>query len=521
VAGSIVGALLLGFFIGRVTQRSVPARSAHATPAPASDAGVVMFPRKANMDRTLARSSEGSPPARREEALRNVEDPVARLAAERQSASEIGRVVRMIGILSQLSKEEIPNVLAYAVALTGDRREEREIVLFGALSRWAQFDPAAAAEWTRTHASSNLRGRDDDLLEMALSEWTLRDPGAARAWIDQLEDRGQKGGAIRGYLATLAFQNPTLALQQLEQSPEDREQRTYTAIFRAWSSKDPRAAAQAAANLSGADENTRRQALGTVAQIWGEQAPRDAIAWALQLAQPQEQAQLVRNLLENWVQREPDAATAQLLTLPAFIRDDVAHDFVEAIARKDPEDARRIAERFPPGRAREQSLGAVAVSWAGRDPSAAAEFAQNLSQEAAADAWPKIARTWVQRGDPSATAQWVAQLPEGPARSSAAHNVIDSWAKTEPAGAAQWLEQLPSGPTRDAAAATFATEVRGKDPATAMEWAVTVSNVNQRENTVRQVLDAWRKKDPAAAKSWLEGTSAIGADLRSVLLRAP
>jgi len=35
------------------------------------------------------------------------------------------------------------------------------------------------------------------------------------------------------------------------------------------------------------------------------------------------------------------------------------------------------------------------------------------------------------------------------------------------------------------------------------------------------VLDTWRKKDPAAARTWLENTNVIGADLRSVLLRAP
>ena len=77
------------------------------------------------------------------------------------------------------------------------------------------------------------------------------------------------------------------------------------------------------------------------------------------------------------------------------------------------------------------------------------------------------------------------------------------------------------GPTRDAATGTFATQVRESDPASAMEWAATVGNLQQREATVRQVLETWRKKDSAAARAWLEKTNAIGADLRSVLLRTP
>ncbi|HEX5176503.1 MAG TPA: hypothetical protein VFV83_05720, partial [Chthoniobacteraceae bacterium] len=367
-----------------------------------------------------------------------------------------------------------------------------------------------------------LKGRDDDLLQMALSEWTGRDAAAARAWIDQLDDRGQKAGAWRGYFATLAARDPMLALQEMEKIPKsERDQRSYAAIFRAWSSKDPRAAAQAAANFSVTDENGRRQLLETVTQVWAQQSPRETVAWALQLSNPQEQAHLVRNVLGSWAQHETDAAVSQLLSLPASVRDEIARDVVDSVARKDPDEARRIAEQLPAGRGREQALGTVAVNWSARDPIAAAEFARNLSEEAAADAWPKIARSWVQRGEPSATAQWVAQLPEGAARSGAARNVIDRWAKIEPAAAAHWLEQLPAGPTRDAAAATFATEVRGTDPATAMEWAATVSNLDQRENTVRQVLETWRKKDRAAAQQWLENTSAIGADLRSVLLRTP
>src|SRR4030095_4490837 len=80
-------------------------------------------------------------------------DPVSKLRSEKQTGSEISGILHIFGILSQLSEDEIPGVLSYAGGLVGEQRQEREIILFGALTRWAQFDPAAAAEWTRANAA--------------------------------------------------------------------------------------------------------------------------------------------------------------------------------------------------------------------------------------------------------------------------------------------------------------------------------------------------------------------------------
>jgi hypothetical protein len=271
--------------------------------------------------------------------------------------------------------------------LRGEEGQERAIILVAAITRWAQFDPSAAAEWARSQASTYIKGRPpDELFEMALSEWAARDAVTARAWIDQLPD-DQKPGALRGYLGALATRDPVAALHELERLPEDvRNQRTYQTIFRSWSSKDPRAAAQAAANLSVSDAKTRSRVMGSVMEIWGQQAPREALAWALQLPKPEEQSQLIRNVLGEWVQREPEAAISQLLSLPDRLRDEAARNVIENVARNDIEQARQIAERLPAGQGRDQALGIVAVNWAGRDPGAAADFVRNLSEGAAAEA---------------------------------------------------------------------------------------------------------------------------------------
>ncbi len=514
---SVAGALVTGLFIGRLASPDAPDSAAiAAAQSPSATAGA------SPLSPADDSATSEMPGRRREGASPNRADPIAQLKSARQVGGDIGRIMRMLGILSQLTEDEIPGVLAYAVGSPAGQREQQEMILFAALARWAQFDPAATAEWTRGNAGKILKGKGDELLEMALSEWTARDPSAARAWIGQLTDPGEKAGAFQGYFGALAAHDPAAALRELKRPPEGaRPDRAYLAIFSSWINADPRAAAAAAASLPELEGDTRRRVLEGVAQGWAQQAPRETMAWALQLAQPDEQAHAVRQVLGEWMRSEPEAAVAQVLSLPEHLRNEAARGVIEGVAQKDPADARRIAELLPAGSGREQALGIVAVTWAGRDPGAAADFARNLSGETAEDAWPKIARTWVQRGETSAAAQWVVQLPEGAARGGAARNVIDRWAKAEPAAAAQWLEQLSPGPTRDAAAGAFATQVRETDPAGAMEWAATIGNLPQREATVRQVLETWRKKDSVAARAWLEKTNAIGADLRSVLLRTP
>jgi hypothetical protein len=516
-------ALLLGFFIGRISSPSAPT-FANPVSGERSHADTISSVR-ATADET---SATAQPSIRemqesgRDERAGHASDPVSRLRAEKQSGNEMSQVIRMLAIIGQLSEDEIPSVLEYASGLSADQSQQREIIFMGALMRLAQFNPAAAAEYTRNNAAAIGKGRNDNLISMVVAEWAASDRAAARAWIDQLADPAQKAGALRGYFMGLAQRDPNAAFEEFGRLPDEaRDDGAYRAIFRAWSSKDPRAAAQAAANLSGSDGKQRGRALMEVVQVWTQQAPREALAWLLQLPKPEEQSGLISNVFNGWVQREPEAAISQLVSLPENIRDNAARNVVELMAQKDPEEARRIAEQLPPGKGRERALAVAAAGWANRDPGAAAEFARSFSEGAAADAWPKIASAWTQRGDPSAVAGWIAQLPEGPGRNGAVRNVIDQWAKTDPTAAAQWLERFPAGPTRDVAAATFATQVRGTDPASAMEWAATVGDLNQREAAVRQVLEIWRRKDPAGAKAWLQNTNVIGSDLRSVLLRAP
>jgi hypothetical protein len=208
---AIVGALLIGFLIGRFTSPDAPStldsaaaeRSQHAS-GPIAKAGTD------ETSETTRSSTREAWDGKREEAFEHRGDAVSQLREGKQTGSEISRVIRLFGILSRISEEEIPSVLAYANGLAGDQRQEREMILFGALSRWAQFDPAAAAEWTRSQAGTNLKGKDDELPRDGPVEWAVRDGAAARAWIDQLTDSSQRVGALRGYLAALAMRDPTL-----------------------------------------------------------------------------------------------------------------------------------------------------------------------------------------------------------------------------------------------------------------------------------------------------------------------
>ena len=102
-----------------------------------------------------------------------------RLQVLAQDSVGISGVLKVLSIMSQLSVEEIPAALALA---KGAPREMREILFIGAIGRWAEFDPRAAAEGARS-----LKDREgNQAVEIALSEWAQQDAVAARAWIDGL-----------------------------------------------------------------------------------------------------------------------------------------------------------------------------------------------------------------------------------------------------------------------------------------------------------------------------------------------
>ena len=169
-SAGIIGGLLLGYFLGRATHSEtmpVPASTVILQMQSAAHSGVGSATNSASAagGREEAARAEDAPSA----AFEGPRDPIAHLRTITKAGTQFGRIIRAFAITSQLSAEDIPAVLAYAQTLTG---EERDVISIGALARWAEFDPAAAAEWTRANRAGR-GGRAETLgLVCKLSEAT-------------------------------------------------------------------------------------------------------------------------------------------------------------------------------------------------------------------------------------------------------------------------------------------------------------------------------------------------------------
>jgi hypothetical protein len=506
---------IIGFAIGRLGTLD-PGGAASA----ASPGGNLMEP---GFDSSPGRSSGAAVSSEKEPVAESAAsllptagrgDPVTRLEAAMQGGSQFSRIIRMLLVTSQLREEEIPGILAFAA---GRPDEERDITRIGALARWAELDPQAAAEFTRTGTGSDRNA--GPMMEMTLGEWAAHDAVAARAWLEQLTDPDQREHALKGFLGGLAIRDPAAALREVGALPPGSQTGMYASVFNAWARRSPALAAVQAAQLP--DPENRRRAIESVLSVWSQRAPQEALGWTLRQGDPKEQRSLAGDVLERWAASDPQAALAATIGLAADLRDEIAARVVGSAVRKDLEEARSFAGRLPPGQARDQAMQRIGAFMAERDPGAAADFARGLPAGPARQALlGDVARVWSQR-DPPAAAAWVAQFPEDGGRARAAGDIVGKWAKTDAASAAKWIERLPQGASRDSAAAAYAREVRNVDPEGAMAWASTVADQVQREKLAAEVLGTWRGKDRAAANAWLEKTRTIGDDLRSVLRRMP
>lgn len=94
--------------------------------------------------------------------------------------------------------------------------------------------------------------------------------------------------------------------------------------------------------------------------------------------------------------------------------------------------------------------------WAGRDPSAALEWARSRPEPETHDR--AIARVTfvVAQSDPAAAARTVAHIKDEGTRNEAIMTVVNQWAHRDLAGAAAWVRTFPPGPLSERALAELA-----------------------------------------------------------------
>jgi hypothetical protein len=507
VIGVGAAALILGIILGRhmVAEQS-PARSGTTAEAGAFKSGSDQDTSEVGNagSATTASTGAGWEPLTESSA-------VPRLRAAIRKSSEMGRLLRALAVASQLKPEEIPAALQFADTLD---EQERMVLGLGVIDTWAETDPRAAADWIASRQSSG--SQRTEMLELCLAEWTAREPVEARAWIDRLSG-DLREGAMRGYLAQMARENPLNAIQEAAAVDESARSQAYRAIFRTWGGSDPVGAANAALQM--VDAENQPTAMSAVVNAWMAQSPASAIAWIDQLPEGSLRSSALSDGFSAWARKDPDAAMNRLLGYPEPVREDLVRDVMDSVASIDLKLAERLAQRIPAGPVRQAAFGKVAREWSEQNPERALQLESELAPTDISTR-AEIVWNWVGK-DPTAAGAWVAQAPESELRREASDRLLQRWAYSDPVASAKWIEQLPLGPSRDSAVAAYSSTTKNRDPAAALEWAVTITDETLRESKVGDAFEAWKRRDASSAREWLEQTDTIRDDLRTVLLRKP
>ena len=231
----------------------------------------------------------------------------------------------------------------------------------------------------------------------------------------------------------------------------------------------------------------KKAALEKILKRWGELDGPGATAYAMQAYQETGNANLLREAMAGWAEKDPQAAVNQLASLG--VSDGLMRDI----------------------------RGDLLEQWADLNPSAAAVYA---SANRSPDNWQglvgEVADEWSKR-DPQAAANWAASLDSGRDKRGAIYSAISNWADADPNGVAAYVSAQPAGESRDMMAGTLARQVGQDDPASGLQWAAMVADPASQERAAAGALIDLYRKDEAKARQLLQ-SSAISAQVQKATL---
>lgn len=216
----------------------------------------------------------------KEQALRAVFDgmnPTA-AAAMVQTLSQLPENAIPDGFRQQLLGEAIVkwsfvDAEAAARALSSIGREAPGSTWIKVADHWAATDPKSALEWANSQQGEGARLA----LQGLMSGWSQKDPAAAADYAKSHSET-LAGQQATGLLASrLASRSATSAAEWASSLPNvDARSMAELTVGVAWAQTDPEGAAQWAANLPPAD---RDNALTAVISTWAQNDPQKSAEW--------------------------------------------------------------------------------------------------------------------------------------------------------------------------------------------------------------------------------------------------
>ena len=340
----------------------------------------------------------------------------------------------------------------------------------------------------------------------ALAQQALRDP-------NQITRRL----AFSRLLESMTPENATTIRAQLITLGHDPDQ--WRDFHYAWGAIDGQAAFEHAAA-------SPEQDLNDTMTGWAAANPTAALAMLENLpeALQGQRNQIIASVVGGLADRSLSTATDYVLEL-AQKGEGQASNLMDIIAQQalrgdSPEAASLWSDSLPDGLLKGAAMSRIAVSYARRDPEAAAAWVQrHASEDYAIRTIQGVTGQWVAE-NPQAAVGWLETLPEGNGQTAGLKTAFNDWEDRDPAGAAEYLLGMPSSPTRDSSISGFANGYAWQNPELAIQWAGSISDADLRQQSLTHAGRIFLRQNPAAARTWLQ-SSELPPEVQQQILNAP
>jgi hypothetical protein len=214
---------------------------------------------------------------------------------------------------------------------------------------------------------------------------------------------------------------------------------------------------------------------------WAEEAPRDAMNWAMALPSTQRRDGCITVALDSWTRVDPAAAEAWVRENRTWKPRQAWQTFLTALAATDPEKAVTLAGTLPPEMMANRRMLEYPIiqAWTQTDPAAAIAWAENQGSPSQRKQLINTAVSLWAVEEPLAAATYAAAVKSRDERRALYTQIAQTWVKRDPDAALRWvqgLDPLEQPFCYQAAARGLA----GSDPDRALQVVGLISNTTQR-----------------------------------------
>lgn len=355
----------------------------------------------------------------------NVARENPRLTIDRILASgeDVSRSSEFFSAVRQLVRTDMDAAMAYFENYSNQQYRQ----WFGNIivQQLVVDDPMAALAWAREADSSSSYSR----LEMnVLNSIARSDPQLALNEIQKIEHAERRSNAYAGLISELGNVDPEEALAYVDQIPDARTQRmAIVQLSQNWITRDPEAAiswiltqddALSSEIIASAGSQLVHTNIDAAMRLLPRLSDHNQQTWRMQITQ---------QLASTRTLQDAQTFVQQFEGQPGF--DQLQASLVSGVLRKDPVEAKMLADQLSDARARDSAYMQIVSQQADTDPTQAVAWLGNISDDnLRAAAVGQIASTWSAR-DPQAAQNWVATLPHGAARDDAIMHMSYRWSE--------------------------------------------------------------------------------------------